>query len=88
MTAPTNRRISAKITLHGDGSADVSVFLIESDGKQTRLAVPPLAHPEALEGFIYALAAQHKLAANAVAITVDDQRSPLRGHQPFSDRVH
>ncbi len=88
MTAPTNQRISAEITLHGDGTADVSVLLIASDGKQTRLAVPPVAHPEALEGFIYALAAQHGVAAAAVAITLDDQRSPFRGHQPVPGRVH
>jgi hypothetical protein len=82
MAAPTNRRISAMITLHGDGSAAVSVLLIEADGKQTSLSVPPIAHPEALEGFIYALAAQHGVAPDAIDLAVDDRRSPFHGHQP------
>lgn len=80
MTTAAGRRISAKITLHGSGRADVSVFLVDGAGQQTRLVVPPLGHPEALEGFIYALAAQHGIAADAIEITIDDQRSPFRGH--------
>jgi hypothetical protein len=88
MTTVAGKRINATITLHGDGRADVSVFLLASDGQQTRLAVPPVPHPEAIEGFIYALAAQHGVAADAIEIIVDDQRSPFRGHQPPSGPLH
>ena len=88
MTTTLDRRIGARITLHGDGSAAASVFLVEADGKRTRLAVPPVAHPEALEGFIHALAAQHGVAADAVDITVDDRRSPFFGHPPAPGRGH
>ena len=88
MTTAPGKRISAKITLHGDGSVDISVFLVEADGKQKRLAVPPIAQPDALEGFIYALAAQHGVAAGAVDIAVNDQRSPFWGHQPVPGQVH
>jgi hypothetical protein len=76
------------MTLYGDGTAGVSVFLVEPDGKQTRLAVPPVFHPEALEGFVYALAAQHGVAPDAVGIVFEDQRSPFFGHQPISGQMH
>lgn len=74
-----DRCIRAKITLHGNGSADVEVILVEGD-KETRLTVPPLAHADAIEGFIYALAAQHRIAVEAIEIAVEDQRSPFFGH--------
>jgi hypothetical protein len=88
MMITTDRRIRAKITIRGHGGADVSVILIEGDGKETRLAVPPLAHPDAIEGFIYALAAQHGVGVDAVEIAVEDQRSPFFGRQPVPGQVH
>jgi hypothetical protein len=50
--------------MNGDGSADITVFLVEADANRRGYAAAH-AQPEALEGFIYALAAQHGVAADA-----------------------
>ena len=71
----TTKRIGAKIVLYEDGTAAVSVFLIEADGEQEFLSYENAADRRAAEAVVRARAADNGIEAGNIEIRYEDMRS-------------
>jgi hypothetical protein len=70
--------IGAKIVLYEDGTAAVSVFLIEADGEQKFLSYQNAADRKAAEAVVRARAGDNDIGADNIEIRYDDTRSVSR----------
>ena len=74
----TTKRIGAKIVLYEDGTAAVSVFLIEADGEEEFLSYENAADRKAAEAVVRARAGDNGIGADNIEIRYDDTRSVSR----------
>ena len=87
MTISTTR-IGAKMVLYEDGTAAVSVFLIEADGQQF-LTYEVAADRGAAEAIVHARASDHGVRADDIEIRYNDTRASARAIlRPMPGKAH